>query len=568
MNDSTAAEKTPNHPDGLSRREALKRSGLALGGLALGELTGAVALADTFCQPESGDCCPERLGPPPCAFNDTAAAQRYRYFDGLPPYYPYRGKFLPDGQGGLLETSTIRPLGEDQMRVSFLGTAVPPRTLAQRMMSIFVEVGWDPVRQMPLDQFVFDCGSGVVANYGALNIGFGRMNKIFLTHLHGDHMSDLIHIYCFGPSADRKSPLFVWGPGPSGIRNPAYPDQSPHEYFDDGTNAFCWHLREACRWHSESFSFQTTSYPDYQHEKPTQESWGLPWEPRPVSDDADDDAYAIIPMELTLERYHQGDTLAYHNRATGVKITYFPVIHARVGSIGYKLEWTVPSTGEVRTLIYTGDTKPESVSRDEAINGGRGVDIFIHEMALPPQVWATKSAHAPVLLPADSSGVAQLARVEDSSHSPQGAFGYLLSTISPRPRLTVATHFPSADDTVACALNSIQAHCPVYQGNLRPPGIAPEAARVTWSFDRMVITVAQDWIAEQRAVVEEFGFSATTQLPPGTSYAGEGFNPPKYACRDSATGELVGDPYAQIDQSTAIAPCDPDSQCRYSPDGY
>lgn len=556
-----------NHADtgGLTRREALKRSGLVLGGLAVGQLAGGAALAETLCQPDSGDCCPERIEPP-CRFNDRAAAQRYSYFDRLPAYHPFRAQFIPDGRGGWTQTSTISPLGAHEMRISFLGSAVPPGTPMQKMMSIFVEVGWDPERQMPIDQFVFDCGSGVVANYSGLNIGYARMNKIFLTHLHGDHMSDLTHIYCFGPSGDRKSPLFIWGPGRSGVRNPAYPDRSPHEYFDDGTNAFCTHLREACRWHTESFSFQTTSYAAYRHEKPTQASWGLPWEPRPVGDDADDDAYAMIPLELTLERYRQGDNVAYHNQATGVRITYFPVIHARVGSIGYKLEWTIPSTGEVLTMIYTGDTKPETASREQAINDGQGVDVFIHEMALPPQVWASKIANSSVLFPADSDPVAEATRVENSSHTPQGAFGYLLSTISPRPRLTVATHFPSADDTVACALRSLRAHVPAYQGN-RAPSIG-QATRVTWSFDRMVITVSKNAIVEQRAVVQEFRYSPTIQFPPGVGIGGAGFNPPKYACVDSVTGQLVGDPYAQIDQSTAIEPCDPDGICRYHPDGY
>lgn len=78
------------------------------------------------------------------------------------------------------------------------------------MRSIFVEVGWDKEKQMPLDHFVFDCGSGVCANYNAMDVGYGRMNKIFITHLHGDHMSDLNHIYCFGPSGDRKSPQFAF----------------------------------------------------------------------------------------------------------------------------------------------------------------------------------------------------------------------------------------------------------------------------------------------------------------------------------------------------------------------
>ena len=96
-----------------------------------------------------------------------------------------------------------------------MGSGFPPPRRAQQMMSVFVEVGWNDKTQMPLDQFVFDCGAGVVSNYGAMNVGYGRMDKVFIAHLHGDHMSDLTHIYCFGPSADRKSPLYVWGPSRS-----------------------------------------------------------------------------------------------------------------------------------------------------------------------------------------------------------------------------------------------------------------------------------------------------------------------------------------------------------------
>jgi ribonuclease Z len=254
---------------GISRREALKLSGLALGGLAGGgslfDLVARAAHAADTCE---SDCdCPEG---PSCRWDVKARAQNYTYFDRLPAFSPFSR-----------ETATTIPrLGKDEMRITFMGSAVPPRTLAQRMMSIFVEVGWDEAAQMPVDQFVFDCGSGVCANYGAMNVGFGRMTKIFLTHLHGDHMSDLVHIYCFGPSGDRKSPQFVWGPGPSGLRNPDYdPTDETHgpEFYDDGTRAFCEHLRETCRWHSESFSFQTTSYTLYQ--PPTQTDWGLPHEP-------------------------------------------------------------------------------------------------------------------------------------------------------------------------------------------------------------------------------------------------------------------------------------------------
>jgi len=525
----------------LTRRDALKLSGLALGSLALGGnvlgLTGCRANADNTRIAEA-DCTPTTCAcpdGPTCDWSDPATAQRYSYFETLEPFYPFSDA----------NATTIAPLGENEMRITFMGSAIPPARRAQQSMSVFVEVGWDKDKQMPLEQFVFDCGAGVYANYAAMNVGFGRMNKIFLTHLHGDHMSDLIYIYCFGPSGDRQFPLYVWGPGPSGVESPP----GSGKYYDDGTKAFCAQLRAACRWHSESFSFETSSYTPYT--RPTQATWGFPYEPTPVADDPPDDGYALYPVELDWKKYGEepGDNIAYNNPTTGVKITHFPVIHARKGSIGYKLEW------RGLTMIYTGDTKPEIHSKDQAINGGNGVDVFIHEMVVPAQVWAMKMARSTTLPDESSALVQDLQMVQNSSHSPQGAFGYLLSQINPRPRLTVATHFPVADDTVACAMKSVQAHCNVIQG--RDPKLGEEAARITWSFDLMVITVSKDQIREQRGMVTDYGFSATPQLPPGTP------NPAKYHNADGS-----GNPYAQIDTSTEIPACNCDNTCNYRADGY
>jgi ribonuclease Z len=412
----------------LTRREMLKLSGLAVGGLAvggaaIGPLVGK-ALAEDKCET---DCtCPEG---PSCGWDDYDKSQRYSYYEELPEFYPYR-----DRPG-----STIREQGADEMRITFMGSSVPPNLRRkQQMMSVFVEVGWDPVRQMPLDNLIFDCGSGVCTNYEAMNVGFGRMDKVFLNHLHGDHMSDLTHVYCFGPSQDRQSPLYVWGPGPSGVKVAARSGWVPR-YYKDGTQAFCEHLREACRWHTESFGFIQTGYtPDGGWPTPEelQAAWGLPNLPIPVSDDPPNDGYAMIPFELTLDNYWAGKNIAYDNKATGVKITYFPVIHARKGSIGYKLEWTPPGgdpDSDTLSMIYTSDTKPERLCIEHARNGGKGIDVFIHEMSPAAQVWAMKNANQTVLPPLDSPLVQYLTMVQNSSHTPQGAFGYLLSQIESPP---------------------------------------------------------------------------------------------------------------------------------------
>jgi ribonuclease Z len=511
---------------GISRRDSLKFTGLALGGLAFG---GAMS------------------GPGARAADDPSdPAQRYTYFQGLDPFAPGT------------------PLGDDEMRITFMGSGFPPPRRGQAEMSVFVEVGpWvipDPKNNpgfgRATDSFIFDCGSGVSTNYSAMGISASRMDKVFLNHLHGDHLNDLSHIYWMGPAIDRKSPLYVWGPGPSGILCPAWGD-NPAKYYDDGTRAFCQNLREALRWATESFSFQTTSYEGY--DTPTREGWVVPDTRGPVSDDPPADGYALIPIELNWRRYgrRRGDNVAYYNPTTGVRITHFPVIHCRQGSIGYKLEWHGLS------MVYTSDTKPEYHS----IHHGSGVDVFIHEMILPADYLTMKTMHldSPDQVPALALGAAKT--VQNSSHTPQGAYGYLLSQMKPAPRLAVATHFTVSDDTVALAMESVRAHVPgincdpsgkILDGGTRP---SHRHGNITWSTDLMVLRVFPDRILVQRGVVSDY----TYQPYPGAQWPDQ--NPPKYDDHDPST--LYGDAYAQIDMSTAVPATDPRTgRENYREDGY
>lgn len=224
------------------------------------------------------------------------------------------------GPNGKLEAFTPgEPLPADQMRISFLGTSFLPR-IAQQCNSVFVELGNG-------DSFVFDFGSGVSSKYVAMGISPSRMDKVFLTHLHGDHVSDLITLYCFGPSQDRKSPLYLFGPSADSA--------------DEGTLAFADNLKKLMKWHEEAFSFIPTG----------QETGG--------------DGYDIVAKELP---YMTVGGVVYE--ANGVKITHFPAVHDRNGSISFKLEWNGLS------MVFSGDTQPNNYMIEQA----KGVNILIHEM--------------------------------------------------------------------------------------------------------------------------------------------------------------------------------------------
>lgn len=461
-------------PVGVTRRQALKLAGLAAGGLAIEGAIGGSGEARAGFQQCDDNACGYPVGP--------GRTQQYTYPTHLRDF----------------ELGMQPQLASDEMRITFLGTGFPPARRAQQMMSIFVEVGpWVPDAGggfgKATDSFVFDCGAGALTNYGAMGIAFSRMDKIFITHLHADHMSDLSVIYGFGPSGDRKWPLYVWGQAPSGITCPAW-GSNPATNYDDGTNAFCQNLRAAMRWHTESFSFLPTSHKNYPI--PTKTDWGTPGELVPVGGDPPDDGFGLVPIQLD---WTAVGGVAYDNPATGVRITHFPVIHARKGSMGYKLEWKPVGAQKPLTMIYTSDTRPESVSIEQAA----GVDVFIHEMILPPELLAMKNLGYRAPAPGDpvfDNAKNSLTDVEDSSHTPQGAFGYLLSRIDPRPRLTVVAHFPATDDTVNCAMNSVRAHF--------PKGGYPRLGKdIIWSTDLMVLRVKDAGITQLMGKVSDHTFS-------------------------------------------------------------
>ncbi len=548
--------KPENKPIGLSRREAIKLSGLALGGLAATGATSRYSGGNPNAPLDS--CYPTR-------FN----TQRYTYFDQLPPMVCWGRDMAGNITGTKLEPN--------EMRITFMGSVVPMARRAQAEMSIFVEVGWitdpDGSNGRPEDQFIFDMGCGVSANYQACGVGYGRMDKIFISHLHGDHVTDLVQCYCFGNGGDRKSPLFVWGNKATGLPNPGsnppvsdatkpQPNSYPAtpEVYDDSVRAFCANLREALRWHTESQAFQTSAYKSFPTLVEIAKDWGLPYAPTQVGDDPPNDANAMVPIELDWwktgldgDGKPTGDNIAYQNSGTGARVLHYPVIHCRAGSMGYKLEWTPPGAQKPLTMIYSSDTKPEWNSIHHAINKDalgdpQGVDVFIHEMAVAPEIWALKcqGLTEPGTDELWQRTLEGLTEVQNSSHTPQGAFGYLLSEINKvkPPRLAVATHFPTADDTVACALNSVQAHC---------PEIKKIGDRLVWSFDLMVLRVFPDRIEQRRAVVNDFSFN------PPIPTAHSDILAPKYHLGDDSTNPGGADPIAQIeelDEAYGIQPGD------------
>jgi ribonuclease Z len=477
---------------GISRRDALRLSGAALGSVTLA--TGAAQAARDPIDPAPGQ------------------TQQNTLFKSLQP--------LRLGE----------PLAPGGMRVSFMGTS-PLERKAQAATSVFVELGCG-------ESFVFDAGMGCQINYTAMQVPASRMRKVFLTHLHGDHTSDLTYMYCFAPQRDGKSPMYLFGPSRSGVRNPwfghaDYPDEP--EYFDDGMLQFARNFREMNRWHSESQSFVGTR-------------WNA----------AEGDGYDIVATELdwatgawagrwsnnarlrTLRPAWFSDEpwVAYHDRINGVKISYFPAIHDRNGSISYKLEWNGLS------MIFSGDTKPNGFMLGALTGGVRPVDLLIHEMVLPPEVWAA-AANGGV---AGEAAVRTSRAVQENSHTPEKALGYLLARAQQAgkaPRLAVGTHFQATNDTIRPAFDAVRSW---YGGPF------------TIATDLVVIDVSRDRVLARRAVVSDY-----SPTPPSVDpRLASGIAMPKYNDpRPAPTNPYT--PYGPLEQFSpflleqVIPPCDYDT---------
>lgn len=244
-------------------------------------------------------------------------------FDGVAPmpWLKSAGNWRPG-------TEAVRP---DEMRVTFMGSS-PLIRPGQMGTSIYVELGNGK-------SFIFDFGPGAAANYLAAGVPLNRINDIFLTHLHWDHVGSVPYIYTFGAWGGRwHEPMRITGP--SGRR----PELGTRHMMDS--------MKEMLLWHRESFELA------------------------PIGRGFDLDVHEFDFRDDGGVVYNQD----------GVVIRHWRQSHTEDGASAYRLDWNGLS------FVFTGDGRPNALTLKYA----KGVDLLVTE--IQPEIIST-SAKAMGIMP-------------------------------------------------------------------------------------------------------------------------------------------------------------------------
>jgi ribonuclease Z len=224
-------------------------------------------------------------------------------------------------------TEAIAP---DEMRIVALGTGMPSVRPKQAAACWLVELGNG-------DKFLFDLGSGCHERLAAQKIPYDYLNKVFIGHLHVDHMGDLPSLWLGGTVMNRLVPLQVWGPSGG---TPEY-----------GTAVSLQRMQEMYVWDIGTRS-------------------GV----------VDFRGGALEVHEFPFDGVNE---VIYDQN--GVVVRSIPAVHGLDGAVSFILEWNGMK------FVYGSDTFPNKWYVEHA----KGADVAIHECFLPPTLLVTKQGFAP-----------------------------------------------------------------------------------------------------------------------------------------------------------------------------
>ena len=216
-------------------------------------------------------------------------------------------------------------LDPDEMRIIACGTGMPNARPKQAAACFLVELGNG-------DKFIFDIGTGSAERLSAMKIPYDYLDKVFIGHLHADHMGDLDALWVGGVIGNRQRPLRVWGPSGSEDRL--------------GIRHVVEHMREMFAW-------------DYASRLGNVNTVGF-------------------VVEVNEFDYRGVNQVIYQEN--GVTITSIPAIHALDGPVSFILEWN-----DLK-FAFSSDTYPNTWWTEYALDA----DLAIHECFATPEILVDK----------------------------------------------------------------------------------------------------------------------------------------------------------------------------------
>jgi ribonuclease Z len=196
------------------------------------------------------------------------------------------------------------------IRVTLLGTGVPSPVMERFGPGVLVEAGGETL--------VFDAGRGVLQRLHQVNAPLKEI-RLFLTHLHSDHIVGLPDLWLIGwLTGRRETPFRVWGPR--------------------GTVKMMEHLDAAF-----DYDIRIRAYDDRLHP----------------------DGAVVLAKDIE-------EGVIYERN--GVKVTAFEVDHAPITpAFGYRMDYAG------RSVTISGDTR----YCENLIKHAKGTDVLLHEVIVP-----------------------------------------------------------------------------------------------------------------------------------------------------------------------------------------
>ena len=228
------------------------------------------------------------------------------------------------------------------LRITFLGTSASIPTVTRALSAVALK------REGEL--FLFDCGEGAQRQMIAAKIGFNRKTRIFITHMHGDHILGLPGLLQTMSLLGRDKPLQIYGP--PGIvefinavkKTVRFAVKFPVEVYEIGDGLICQEREYEIRSAWAEHSVPSLAYALIEKHRPGR------FNP--------ERAFSLgIPKGPLWSRLQRGEE---------IKLPDGRIV---------KPEDVLGPPRRGRKIVYVGDTKPSSVIADFA----SGADVLIHE---------------------------------------------------------------------------------------------------------------------------------------------------------------------------------------------